>query len=72
MGDCENCVFAAGLLVSGDGGGWKRQGDGDDGAMGLTWRFPEIGREEGVSLLFAVLKSVLRKGEAGRGLVACP
>lgn len=26
MGDCENCVFAAGLLVSGDGGGWKRQG----------------------------------------------
>lgn len=48
MGDCENCVFAAGLLVSGDGGGWKRQGDGDDGAMGLTWRFPEIGREEGV------------------------
>lgn len=32
MGDCENCVFAAGLLRE-DGGGWKRQGD--DGATGV-------------------------------------
>ena len=43
MGDCENCVFAAGVLRE-DGGGWKKQGHGDDGATGLTWRFPEIGR----------------------------
>lgn len=32
MGDCENCVFAAGLLRE-DGGGWRRQGD--DGATGV-------------------------------------